>query len=116
VWTVIRRRNAKEEAMTAQLMLDPVITAHIAAISTFDVDAIMDTFAADALVNDFSREFWGTDHATSTTPPTTSRLFSWPATCSARALPKSSRWRRLPADRRRKAKGAKSPHPAAASI
>jgi hypothetical protein len=45
--------------MTAQLSLDPVIGAHIAAINSFDVDAIMDTFADDALVNDFSREFWG---------------------------------------------------------
>jgi len=45
--------------MTAQLSLDPVIGAHIAAINSFDMDAIMDTFADDALVNDFSREFWG---------------------------------------------------------
>jgi ketosteroid isomerase-like protein len=48
--------------MTSQLTLDPVITAHITAINHFDVDAIMDTFATDALVNDFSREFWGRDH------------------------------------------------------
>jgi hypothetical protein len=52
----------KEEVMTAQLTLDPAITAHIAAINSFDVDAIMATFADDALVNDFSREFWGRDH------------------------------------------------------
>jgi hypothetical protein len=62
VQTVIRRHNAKEEAMTAQLTMDPVITAHITAINSFDVNAIMDTFAEDALVNDASREFWGTDH------------------------------------------------------
>jgi hypothetical protein len=62
VLTVIRRHNAKEEAMTAQLTLDPAITAHITAINSFDVDEIMHTFADDALVNDFSREFWGTDH------------------------------------------------------
>ncbi|GLE54660.1 nuclear transport factor 2 family protein [Mycobacterium montefiorense] len=48
--------------MTAQLAMDPVIAAHIAAINKFDVDAIMDTFADDALVNDVSREFWGSDH------------------------------------------------------
>jgi hypothetical protein len=48
--------------MTAQLSLDPVIAAHIAAINSFDVDAIMETFADDALVNDFSREFWGPEH------------------------------------------------------
>jgi hypothetical protein len=61
VFDVIRRHDSKEEAMTTQLTLDPVITAHITAINTFDVDAIMDTFADDALVNDISREFWGTD-------------------------------------------------------
>src|ERR1700761_6134397 len=48
--------------MTAQLGLDPVIASHIAAINRFDVDAIMDTFAEDALVNDVAREFWGRDH------------------------------------------------------
>jgi nuclear transport factor 2 (NTF2) superfamily protein len=45
--------------MTAQLALDPVVVAQIAAINSFDVDAIMATFADDALVNDNSREFWG---------------------------------------------------------
>jgi hypothetical protein len=48
--------------MTTQLSLDPAIAAHVAAINSFDVDAIMDTFADDALVNDVSREFWGHDH------------------------------------------------------
>jgi hypothetical protein len=48
--------------MPAQLTLDPTIDAHITAINNFDVDAIMATFADDALVNDFSREFWGRDH------------------------------------------------------
>jgi ketosteroid isomerase-like protein len=47
--------------MTTQLALDPVIAAHVAAINSFDVDAIMDTFADDALVNDAAREFWGQD-------------------------------------------------------
>ena len=51
-----------EEAMIGQIKLETVIAAHIAAINSFDVDATIDTFADDALVNDFSREFWGTDH------------------------------------------------------
>ena len=45
--------------MTTQLALDPAIAAHVAAINCFDVDAIMDTFTDDALVNDAAREFWG---------------------------------------------------------
>jgi hypothetical protein len=48
--------------MTTQLSLDPAIASHIAAINSFDVDAIMDTFADDALVVDAAREFWGRDH------------------------------------------------------
>ena len=48
--------------MTTQLALDPAIAAHVAAINSFDIDAIMDTFTEDALVNDVSREFWGTEH------------------------------------------------------
>lgn len=47
--------------MTTQLALDPAIAAHLAAVNSFDVDAIMDTFADDAMVNDASREFWGHD-------------------------------------------------------
>jgi hypothetical protein len=45
--------------MTATLVLDPAISAHITAINSFDVDAIMDTFTEDAMVNDAAREFWG---------------------------------------------------------
>jgi ketosteroid isomerase-like protein len=48
--------------MTTRLALDPAIAAHLAAVNSFDVDAIMDTFADDALVNDIAREFWGRDH------------------------------------------------------
>jgi ketosteroid isomerase-like protein len=48
--------------MTTQLSLDPAIAAHIDAINSCDLDAIMDTFAQAALVNDVSREFWGHDH------------------------------------------------------
>ena len=46
--------------MNTKLSLDPAIAAHIDAINSFDIDAIMDTFTGDALVNDASREFWGT--------------------------------------------------------
>ena len=45
--------------MTTQLGLNPAIAAHVAAVNRFDIDAIMDTFAEDALVNDVAREFWG---------------------------------------------------------
>ncbi len=48
--------------MSTAISLDGVIADHIAAVNSFDVDAIMDTFAEDALVNDASREFWGREH------------------------------------------------------
>lgn len=48
--------------MTAEVALDGVIADHIAAVNSFDIDAIMDTFADNALVNDNHREFWGRDH------------------------------------------------------
>jgi hypothetical protein len=41
--------------------LTGVIAEHIAACNTFDLDAIVATFADDALVNDARREFWGTE-------------------------------------------------------
>jgi hypothetical protein len=41
--------------------LSGVVAEHIEAVNAFDVDAIVDTFAPDALVNDARREFWGTD-------------------------------------------------------
>ena len=34
---------------------------HIAAVNAFDEDAIVATFADDALVNDARREFWGAE-------------------------------------------------------
>nr|HEX4317138.1 nuclear transport factor 2 family protein [Kofleriaceae bacterium] len=37
----------------------PVISRHIAAVNAFDVDAIVDTFADDALVYDNRRELRG---------------------------------------------------------
>ena len=41
--------------------LPPVVAGHIAAVNAHDEDAIVATFAADALVNDAHREFWGTE-------------------------------------------------------
>ena len=38
-----------------------VIEAHFRAYNLFDTDAIMATYAPDALVYDVNREFWGTD-------------------------------------------------------
>ncbi|MGF6885095.1 hypothetical protein ABIA39_003330 [Nocardia sp. GAS34] len=45
------------ETVTGQL--PDLIAAHIAAVNAFDLDAIMATFAGDALVNDAQREFSG---------------------------------------------------------
>jgi len=44
---------------THTIALDGVVAELFAAINTFDTDAIMGTFADDALVNDVRREFWG---------------------------------------------------------
>jgi hypothetical protein len=41
--------------------LTAVVAEHIAAVNAGDTDAIMATFAPDALVNDARREFWGTE-------------------------------------------------------
>jgi hypothetical protein len=41
--------------------LPAVVAEHIAAVNAFDEEAIVATFADDALVNDAHREFWGTD-------------------------------------------------------
>ncbi len=38
-----------------------VVGDHFAAVNAFDENAIVATFASDALVNDAHREFWGTD-------------------------------------------------------
>jgi SnoaL-like domain len=45
--------------MTQTAALAPVLAEHIAAVNAFDEDAIVATFAEDALVNDAHREFWG---------------------------------------------------------
>jgi ketosteroid isomerase-like protein len=46
---------------TTRIQLDGVVAEHVAAINAFDVDAVVATFAEDALVNDVRREFWGKD-------------------------------------------------------
>jgi hypothetical protein len=38
-----------------------IVAEHIAAVNAFDEDAMVATFADDALVNDTHREFWGAD-------------------------------------------------------
>jgi ketosteroid isomerase-like protein len=45
--------------MTDTTVLTPVVAEHIAAVNAFDTDAIVATFAQDAMVNDAHREFWG---------------------------------------------------------
>ena len=45
--------------MTGTATLAPVLAEFIAAVNAFDEDAIVATFARDALVNDVHREFWG---------------------------------------------------------
>jgi hypothetical protein len=47
--------------MSDTTTLAPVLAGHIAAVNAFDEDAIVATFAGDALVNDVHREFWGTE-------------------------------------------------------
>jgi hypothetical protein len=41
--------------------LGGVVAKYVAAVNAFDEDAIVATFADDALVNDVRREFWGKD-------------------------------------------------------
>ena len=47
--------------MTDTATLAPVLAKYIAAVNAFDEDAIVATFADDALVNDVHREFWGAE-------------------------------------------------------
>jgi hypothetical protein len=47
--------------MTKSTKLHGILSTHVAAINAFDTDAIVATFADDALVNDMRREFWGRD-------------------------------------------------------
>ena len=41
--------------------LGGVVAEYVAAVNAFDKDAVVATFADDALVNDVRREFWGKD-------------------------------------------------------
>jgi hypothetical protein len=41
--------------------LDGIVGEHVAGVNAIDEDAIVATFAPDALVNDAHREFWGTE-------------------------------------------------------
>ena len=41
--------------------LEGIVAAHVAAVNARDTEAIVATFADDALVNDARREFWGKD-------------------------------------------------------
>jgi hypothetical protein len=41
--------------------LSGVVAEHIDAVNAYDEEAIVATFALDALVNDARREFWGSD-------------------------------------------------------
>jgi limonene-1,2-epoxide hydrolase len=47
--------------MSTTVQLQGVVADHVAAVNAFDTEAIVATFAEDALVNDNHREFWGTD-------------------------------------------------------
>jgi SnoaL-like domain len=47
--------------VTDTIELTAVLADHIAAVNAFDENAIVATFADDALVNDARREFWGRD-------------------------------------------------------
>jgi hypothetical protein len=47
--------------MSSSRTLDGVVAEHVAAVNAFDEDAIVATFAEDALVNDAHREFWGAE-------------------------------------------------------
>jgi hypothetical protein len=47
--------------MSTTIDLHGIVAKHVAAVNSQDEDAIVATFADDALVNDAHREFWGTD-------------------------------------------------------
>jgi ketosteroid isomerase-like protein len=54
--------------MTGTTAVGTVVAEHIAAVNAFDEDAIVATFADDALVNDAHREFWGTEASAAGSP------------------------------------------------
>ena len=51
--------NRDAAAGAAESALTGVLAEHVRAVNAFDLDAVMATFAEDALVNDARREFWG---------------------------------------------------------
>ena len=58
-----RQTQRQQEALMTTLTtdLEGVVAEHVDAVNAFDEDAIVATFADDALVNDAHREFWGTE-------------------------------------------------------
>jgi hypothetical protein len=52
---------ALDHKVLGNTTLDAVVAEHLAAVNACDEDAIMATFADDALVNDAHREFWGVE-------------------------------------------------------
>jgi limonene-1,2-epoxide hydrolase len=59
--SVAETTNRGEIMSVSTVKLDGVVAGYVAAVNAFDEDAIVTTFAADALVNDARREFWGQD-------------------------------------------------------
>jgi SnoaL-like domain len=56
------KEMGKESDMNeSSTKLSGVVGEHIDAVNAYDEEAIVATFAADALVNDARREFWGSD-------------------------------------------------------
>jgi hypothetical protein len=56
------KEMGKESDMNeSSTTLSGVVGEHIDAVNAYDEEAIVETFAADALVNDARREFWGSD-------------------------------------------------------
>jgi hypothetical protein len=56
------KEMGKESDMNeSSTTLSGVVGEHIDAVNAYDEEAIVATFAADALVNDARREFWGSD-------------------------------------------------------
>ena len=47
--------------MSTTTVLNPIVADYFAAVNAHDEDAIVATFAPDAVVNDIHREFWGAD-------------------------------------------------------
>jgi len=54
-------KHSSSSAKAKETALPAVITEFIRATNDHDGEAFIGTFAKDALVNDFARNFWGTD-------------------------------------------------------